>query len=164
MSDTNFSEDHILESISPTFYKQLWRQLPFQQNLLTQTERTQKLQKSVWQKNAVCKMSVKVTPAVNFTNILQASFAPISFCPKNTNLSRKYKKSRSKDFHTKKNFDESDTWNPPKRRQTAKQQKNSDGSTVMTDNWEQNLLQTETFPIFIVFFNTRHFHLKQIIC
>ncbi len=34
----------------------------------------------------------------------------------------------------------------------------------MTDNLEQNLLQSETFPIFIVFFSPRwHFHLKQII-
>ena len=35
---------------------------------------------------------VCVCSAVNFTNILQAAFAPISFCQENINLSRKYKK------------------------------------------------------------------------
>ena len=41
-------------------------------------------------------MMVKLTPAVNFTNILQAAFAPISFT--NTNLSRIYKKAAQKTF------------------------------------------------------------------
>ena len=36
------------------------------------------------------------TPRVNFTNILQAAFVPISFCQKNTNQSCKYKKAACK--------------------------------------------------------------------
>ena len=35
---------------------------------------------------------------INFTNILQAAFVPISFREKNTNLSRKYKKAAQKIF------------------------------------------------------------------
>ena len=41
-------------------------------------------------------------PTVNYTNILRAAFAPISFCQKNTNLSRKFKKAAQKTFCTKK--------------------------------------------------------------
>ena len=37
-------------------------------------------------------------PAVNFIKILRAAFSPISFCQKNTNPSRKYKKAAQKTF------------------------------------------------------------------
>jgi hypothetical protein len=36
----------------------------------------------------VCKMLMKLTPVVNFTNILQAAFSPIFFCQKITIVSR----------------------------------------------------------------------------
>ena len=38
------------------------------------------------------KQELQWRPVVNFTSILRAAFAPDSFCQKNTNLSRKYKK------------------------------------------------------------------------
>ena len=49
-------------------------------------------------------MLMKFKPVVNFTNILQAAFALIFICQKNTNPSHKFKKTTQRDFHTKKFF------------------------------------------------------------
>jgi hypothetical protein len=43
-------------------------------------------------------MKKKLTPVVNFTNILQAAYAPIFLRQKSTNLKSKYKKALRKTF------------------------------------------------------------------
>jgi len=47
-------------------------------------------------------MLVKWTPVVHFTNILQAAFAQILFCPKNYRAKLKVEKSCAIHLHTKK--------------------------------------------------------------
>jgi len=51
----------------------------------------------IWQKVA-CKMLMKLKPVVNFINILQAAFAPISLCQKITKPSSNKKKSAQSTF------------------------------------------------------------------
>jgi hypothetical protein len=49
-------------------------------NYETQTVSTLKICKTLLHEKGTCKMLVKLTPVVNFINILQADFASILFC------------------------------------------------------------------------------------
>ena len=85
-----------LQTISPTFYDQLFCQFPFVKNLQTQTVCTEKLNKTLYYEKGARKMCVRLRPLVNFTNILWAAFGSISLRQKITN-------SYSKQIKTAKN-------------------------------------------------------------
>jgi len=79
-----------LQSISPTFYDQLLSLFPSTKKLQIQTETTFKLRKTLLYEKSVHKMLVKLTPIINFINILQSAFELISFYQKITNPNCKY--------------------------------------------------------------------------
>jgi len=60
------------------------RQYYCAKKLQSQTVIREKLRKTLCYEKGVHKMFVKLTPVVNFTNILQAAFAPILLCQKIT--------------------------------------------------------------------------------
>jgi len=63
-----------LESISTTFYEQIFADYLLPTKLQTQTVSADKFRKTLLYKNDARKMLVKLTPGVNFINILLKAF------------------------------------------------------------------------------------------
>ncbi len=73
------TEDVVLGSNSSTFYKQLLRWYFCTKKLKSQTVTWEKLRKTLLYEKVWSKMLMKLTPWVNYTNILQAAFLYESF-------------------------------------------------------------------------------------
>ncbi len=73
-----------VKTISSTFYEQLLHWYSFAKKLKSQTVRREKLGIALLYQKGMSKMLMKLTPVVNFTNILWTAFPPISFCQKNS--------------------------------------------------------------------------------
>jgi hypothetical protein len=82
----NHSEKNKETGVS--FYEQLLRPYSFGKKLQSQTVIREKSFKALSYKKGLCKMLLKLTPLVNFTNILLAAFASKFSFQKITNLNK----------------------------------------------------------------------------
>ena len=121
---------HVLESISPTLYEQLFRQFTNAKKLQTQTVSTEKLRKTLSYQNSWSdhKMLVKLTPRRGLSSpcsifsfrrawVVLACFCPLGFqnligCKPERKTEHKMKSKRlSKSIQWKKHCSEKGFWN-----------------------------------------------------